>query len=169
MPKNRFHKGPQQSYDFGSNMKTRWHLFVLLIWMVIVLAKLPVIAPSTAAGEIEASATDDGKTVIYRDEYGVPHIYADTVVHGIYAMAYAQAEDRLEELLKSYLRALGEMSAAFGEDNFREDLVARVWDHYGIARKNYSRIRPDMRLHLEVFARGVNDYMAQHRSEIPSW
>jgi acyl-homoserine lactone acylase PvdQ len=142
---------------------------MLSIWLVIVLAKLSIVAPSTASRETEASAADEGKTVVYRDEYGVPHIYADTVEHGIYAMAYAQAEDRLEELLKNYLRATGEMSAAFGEDNFREDLVARVWDHYGIARKNYGRIRPDMRLHLEAFSRGINDYMARHRSEVPSW
>src|SRR5438128_75584 len=116
-------------------MKSRWQTAAFLICLVVV-ATLPVARPSTVARNIAAAEADDGRTVVYRDEYGVPHIYADTVEHGIYAMAYAQAEDRLEELLKNYLRATGEMSAAFGEDNFREDLVARVWDHYGIARKN---------------------------------
>jgi acyl-homoserine lactone acylase PvdQ len=113
--------------------------------------------------------SDAGKTIVYRDEYGVPHLYADTVEHGLYAMGYAQAEDRLEELLKNYLRATGEMSAAFGPAHYRDDLVARVWDHYGIARKHYDRVRPEMRSHAAAFIQGVNDYMAQHPGEVPRW
>ncbi|HEV8132992.1 MAG TPA: penicillin acylase family protein, partial [Acidobacteriota bacterium] len=148
-------------------MKLRWPVFALLTFLAAVAA-LPHIA-SPAALKVAATYDDQGKTVVYRDEYGVAHIYAETVEHGIYAMGYAQAEDRLEELLKNYLRATGEMSAAFGEEHFRDDLVARIWDHSGVARKNYRRIRPEMQLHLEAFARGVNDYMTRHKSEIPSW
>src|SRR5262245_39886241 len=103
------------------------------------------------------SDPDAGKTVVYRDEFGVPHIFADTVEHGLYAMGWAQCEDRLEELLKNYLRATGEMSAAFGESHFRDDLLARVWDHYGVAKKNYSRIHPEVRKHMDAFVRGIND------------
>ncbi|MBI4325490.1 MAG: penicillin acylase family protein [Chloroflexi bacterium] len=112
---------------------------------------------------------DAGKTVLYRDEFGVPHIYAGTVEQGIYAVACAQAEDRLEELLRNYLRATGEMSAAFGEAHLSDDTVARAWDHYGVARRNYHRIRPEMRRHLEVFARSINDYLAEHAAEVPAW
>ena len=112
---------------------------------------------------------DAGKTVIYRDEYGVPHIYADTVEQGIYAVGYAQAEDRLEELLRNYLRATGEMSAAFGESHLKDDTVARAWDHYGVARRNYHRIQPEMRRHLEMFAKSINDYLAEHAAEVPAW
>ncbi|MBM3833150.1 MAG: penicillin acylase family protein [Verrucomicrobia bacterium] len=116
-----------------------------------------------------ASDPDAGKTVIYRDDYGIPHIYADTVEQGLYAVAYAQAEDRLEELLRNYLRGTGEMAAAFGESHLKDDTVARVWDHYGVAKRNFARLRPEVRRHMEIFARGLNDYLASHPSEVPAW
>ncbi|HYK87899.1 MAG TPA: penicillin acylase family protein, partial [Acidobacteriota bacterium] len=106
---------------------------------------------------------------VYRDEYGVPHIYAPTAETGLYAMGYCQAEDRLEEMLKNYMRATGEMASAFGPAEFLNDLQARLWQHYEIAKKNYGRIRPEVRRHLSFFVRGINDYMSAHPAEIPSW
>ncbi len=70
-----------------------------------------------------AGSPPDSRVTIYRDDYGVPHIYADTHEAGLYGSGWAQAEDRLEEILKNYLRGTGEMAAAFGgEDNFRDDV-----------------------------------------------
>ncbi len=112
---------------------------------------------------------DAGKVVVYRDEYGVPHIYAPTIEGGLYAMGYAQAEDRLEELLKNYLRATGEMASVFGPSEFISDLQSRVWPHYEIARKNFGRIRTDVRRHMAAFVQGINDFMSTHRSQVPEW
>jgi acyl-homoserine-lactone acylase len=136
--------------------------FVLLIW-----SGLSLNAPQAAP--LPAKDIDKGKTVIYRDEFGVPHIFAPTAEAGIYAMGYAQCEDRLEEQLKNYLRAMGEMAAAFGQGEYLNDLQARLWRHYEVARNNYSRLRPEVRRHLDWFVRGINDYMAAHRNEIPAW
>ena len=131
---------------------------------------LAVIATGMAqAPPVAAQNTDKGKTVVYRDSFGVPHIYAPTVETGLYAMGYAQAEDRLEELLKNYLRATGEMAAAVGPSEFLNDAQARLWRHYEVAKTNYSRIRPEVQEHLAWFVRGINDYLAEHKSEVPPW
>ena len=61
-------------------------------------------------------------TTIYRDEFGIPHIFASTLDDAAFAAGYAQAEDRLEELLKNYRRATGTMAEVFGPDSFREDI-----------------------------------------------
>ncbi len=113
--------------------------------------------------------SDKGRIVVYRDEYGVPHIFAPNAEGGLYAMGYCQAADRLEELLKNYMRATGEMAAAFGPAEFLGDLQARLWRHYEIATKNYGRIRPEVRRHLAAFVQGINDYIDSHPGEIPSW
>ena len=55
------------------------------------------------------------KVTIYRDEWGVPHIYAETLEGMAYANGYAQAEDRLEEMLRNFRKAEGTMSEVFGE------------------------------------------------------
>jgi acyl-homoserine lactone acylase PvdQ len=123
----------------------------------------------SAASAPAAAEPDAGKVVVYRDDWGVPHLYADTAPQGFFAMGWAQAEDRLEELLKNYLRAMGEMSAAFGPENLQDDLQSRVFDHYGLAQKHYGRIAPDVRANIEMFARGINAYLASHSREVPAW
>lgn len=112
---------------------------------------------------------DAGKLVVYRDEYGVPHIYAPTTEEGAYALGYAQAEDRLEELLKNFLRGTGEMAAAFGPSEFELDLQSRLWQHYEVARRNFDRLRPEVRRHLAAYVQGINDYLASHKNEVPAW
>ena len=73
---------------------------------------------SIAAAPRPAEAADQS-TTIYRDEFGIPHIFAPTLEDAAYAVGYAQAEDRLEELLKNYRRASGTMAEVFGPDSFR--------------------------------------------------
>ena len=64
----------------------------------------------------------EGKEIkIYRDRWGVPHIYADTAADVAYGLGYAQAEDRLEAVLKNYLTATGRMSEVFGPDYIDSD------------------------------------------------
>ena len=72
----------------------------------------------TAASFGPARAAE-GPTTIYRDEFGIPHIFAPTLEDAAYAVGYAQAEDRLEELLKNYRRATGTMAEVFGPGSFQ--------------------------------------------------
>jgi acyl-homoserine lactone acylase PvdQ len=53
------------------------------------------------------------EATLYRDEFGIPHVYARTLEAATFAVGYAQAEDRLEELLKNYRRANGTMAEVF--------------------------------------------------------
>jgi len=147
-------------------MSVRFSRTILIVCLALALSPGAVLEAQKSASK---SNPDVGKIVVYRDEYGVPHIYAPTAEGGLYAMGYCQAEDRLEELLKNYLRAIGEMAAAFGPTEFITDLQARLWQHHEIAKKNYSRILPEVRKHLSIFVQGINDYMGSHRSEIPVW
>lgn len=112
---------------------------------------------------------DRGRTVIYRDTWGVPHIYAPSLEAGAYAMGWAQAEDRPEELLKNFLRAMGESAAVEGPGALRTDLVARLWDHYGVARRGMDRVSDRARRILRAFVRGVNDYYQAHPEDLPEW
>src|SRR5262245_20365301 len=91
--------------------------------IAILLAACIALQLFTKQATMADADSANGKVTIYRDEYGIPHIYAPTHEAGLYASGWAQAEDRLEEILKNYLRGTGEMAAAFGgEDNFNEDV-----------------------------------------------
>ena len=121
------------------------------------------------AADIPGSGADVGKTVVYRDTWGVPHLYAPTVEAGMFAMAWAQAEDRPQELLKNLLRGMGEIASVEGSDAVRSDVVVRMFDHYGGAKERFGELSPEVRSHLDAFVRGLNAYYASHPEDVPSW
>jgi len=72
--------------------------------MIFISAAVLILSSISGATNLPGSNDDTGKTVVYRDTWGVPHIYAPTMEAGMYAMGWAQAEDRPEELLKNFLQ-----------------------------------------------------------------
>src|SRR5579871_2376512 len=103
---------------------------------------------------------------ILRDEYGVPHIFAPDPASAAFGSGYAQAQDRLEELLKNYRRAEGTMAEAFGPDNFRDDYRQRVWRHRAVAEKHCNELSERSRGIIEAYLAGVRRYMRQHPGEV---
>jgi len=104
-------------------MQGRRRFFVLMAAVALGIAGLAFAADLPGGGE------DAGKTVVYRDTWGVPHIYAPTAEAGLYAMGWAQAEDRPEELLKNFARAMGESARFEGPDGIEDDTVNHMVDH----------------------------------------
>jgi penicillin amidase len=127
--------------------------------LVVILARL-----ATAAPPRDASAT-----TVYRDDFGIPHVYAPTLEDAAYGIGYAQAEDRLEELLKNYRRAAGTMAEVFGPAFYADDLAQRVWRHEEVARSGYRRISPKLRGVLEAYIAGVRRFMTEHPEQVPPW
>jgi acyl-homoserine-lactone acylase len=106
---------------------------------------------------------------ILRDEYGVPHIFAADAAGAAFGSGYAQAEDRLEEMLKNYRRAEGTMAEAFGPEFFRDDWRQRVWRHRLMAEQHYKELSPRSREIMEAFQAGVRQYMKEHPEQVPAW
>src|SRR5262252_8902405 len=117
----------------------------------------------------KAEANNVKSPTLYRDEFGIPHVFAPTLEGAAYAVGYAQAEDRLEELLKNYRRANGTMSEAFGPDYFKHDLVQRMWRHAEISREKYNQVSPKMRAVIESYQKGVRHFMQEHPEQVPAW
>lgn len=109
------------------------------------------------------------KVEIVRDEFGVPHTFAQTRAGAAYGAGYAQAQDRLEELLKNYRKAEGSMTEAFGADWAEHDYRQRRWGHAYIARENYSKLPAQLRTLCEAFLKGVEQYMSAHGHDVPKW
>lgn len=133
---------------------------------VIVLILLLVV-PFTAGSAL--TPADDDEATIYRDEYGVPNVFAGTLEAAAFAVGYAQAEDRLEELLKNYRRAAGTMAEVFGPDHYRDDYIQRMWRHAEISHAKYGQISPKMRAVIEAFQDGIKRFMKEHPEQVPAW
>jgi acyl-homoserine-lactone acylase len=109
------------------------------------------------------------KVEILRDEYGVPHIFAATTEAAAFGAGYAQAEDRLEELLRNYRKAEGTMSEAFGKDWIQHDYRQRLWRHRAVAEQHYKDLDPKLRAICEAFQAGVRKFMQEHPEQVPAW
>ena len=132
------------------------HLFIALT-----IAGAAVLAREKAA--------DITQVDILRDEFGVPHIFATTPAGAAYGSGYAQAEDRLEELLRNYRKAEGTMSEVFGEQFFQHDYRQRLWRHRDLARESYAKQPAHIRQILDAYHAGLTRYMREHPEKVPDW
>ncbi len=123
-----------------------------------------------AAAILLASRSTSAEDVtVLRDDFGTPHIFATTEEGVAFGMGYVQAEDRLDELLRQYLRCTGTMSEAFGPQHYRDDYRQRVWQHAAIARDGYAKNSAKVRAIIEAYQAGVRHYMKEHPGEVPAW
>src|SRR5436190_5669093 len=126
--------------------------FALICCSMLLLSKMP------AAGAKEIT--------IYRDEFGIPHVFADSLEGAAYAVGYAQAEDRLEELLKNYRKANGTMAEVFGPAFYRQDVIQRMWRHSEISHDKYKEVSPKMRGVIEAYQEGIKHFMNEHPEQV---
>ena len=116
-----------------------------------------------------SAAASDQSTTVYRDEFGIPHIFAPTIEDASFAAGYTQAEDRLEELLKNYRRASGTMAEVFGPAAFQDDLRQRAMRHAEISEARYGEISPKLRAVIASYQDGIRRFMKDHPDQVPAW
>jgi len=154
--------------------RSGWVLLALIAMLGLAVGCSPDTEQTAATVEpspppLPGGGEDAGRTVIYRDSWGIPHLYAPTVEAGFYAMGYAQAQDRPEQLLVNLKIALGELAEIAGPDQVPQDLISRMFDHHGMAQRQWPDTAAHIRQRLEAFASGVNAFYAAHPEDVPPW
>jgi len=109
------------------------------------------------------------RVTVIRDEFGVPHIFASTAAGAAYGSGYAQAEDRLDEMMRNYRKAEGTMAEVFGDSWFRHDYRQRMWRHRRVAEEHYQELNSPTRAVIEAFQAGVRQFMNEHPEQVPAW
>jgi len=109
------------------------------------------------------------QATLYRDTWGVPHIYADSYADAAYALGYAQAEDRIEDIYKNVRTAIGSMSEAFGEDHFEMDYVLRLVRNAEVAQEYWKTAPEHIRAIGDNFMAGVQAYVNEHPERKPAY
>jgi acyl-homoserine-lactone acylase len=109
------------------------------------------------------SAETLARTVtIYRDTYGVPHVFGRTDASTVFGFAYAQAEDNFWRVEENFIHALGRASELYGERTVAEDGMNRALEIPKLAREEYARLDRHMRSLCDAYAAGFNYYLARH-------
>ncbi|WP_293971220.1 penicillin acylase family protein [Sphingopyxis sp.] len=127
-----------------------------------------------------------GKSNIFRDEWGMAHIYAAREEDGFFALGFATAEDRIDQLLLIYLATKGELAANFGpgpigadkvtphlanaiKDSVASDVAVRRFRILESARENLAQLPEQYRRNLDAYIAGINRYLADNPAKRPAW
>ena len=102
------------------------------------------------------------QVTIYRDTYGVPHVFGRTDASTVFGFAYAQAEDNFWRVEENFISALGRASELYGEETLNEDRRNHALEIPRLAREEYRRLDPHMRAICDGYAAGFNYYLARH-------
>ncbi|HVF46900.1 MAG TPA: penicillin acylase family protein [Pyrinomonadaceae bacterium] len=99
---------------------------------------------------------------IYRDTYGVAHVFGRTDASAVFGFAYAQAEDNFWRIEENYLAAIGRSAEVYGERRLERDRRNRALDIPRLAQEEYRRLDRHTRSICDAFAAGLNFYIARH-------
>jgi acyl-homoserine-lactone acylase len=102
------------------------------------------------------------QVTIYRDTYGVPHIYAPTDAACVFGLMYAQAEDNFWQIEASYIAELGRAAEIYGERALINDVLRRAFETNQLAMAEYAQADARTRQLCDAFAAGLNYFLATH-------
>ncbi|MHA2335795.1 MAG: penicillin acylase family protein [Candidatus Hodarchaeales archaeon] len=131
------------------------------IWNTGVNAEHPVHEEISIPDHLSSDVT------VYRDIYGVPHIYAENEDDLFFAQGYVQAQDRLWQIEFQRRLSSGKLSEILGNGSLNIDIFFREIGLYRSAESSLDLLNdhPQTKKSLESYAKGLNYYIDNLRDE----
>jgi len=107
------------------------------------------------------------KVTIYRDNYGVPHIYAQNDEDLYRATGYVLAQDRLWQMDLIRRATQGNLSEIFGKDMIKADYLLRSLRMTQKSEKIIKKTDKKILSAVEAFADGINQYINDNIDNLP--
>lgn len=152
-------------------MRTILRILLWIVAVAVILASLvgwwfvyrplPKIDGSISLPGIQHEVT------VARDGWGVPHIRAASVEDLAEAQGYVMAQDRLWQMDLLRRAARGQLSEILGDRTLKIDKDFRLLGLGRAADQEATLLEPEPRKTLEAYARGVNQFIAQHKNNLP--
>jgi penicillin amidase len=93
------------------------------------------------------------------DEWGVPHIYANTHYDTFFVQGFNAARDRLWQIDTWRRRGLGQLSEVFGEQYLQQDRATRLFLYRGDMYREWLAYGSDAKRIAQAFTAGINAYV----------
>ena len=101
------------------------------------------------------------KVKIIRDEWSVPHIYADNKEDLFFAQGYVHAQERLWQMELTRRVISGRLSEVIGKDALNVDRIARIMGFKALGKADEKEFEKEPLFpYLESYVRGINHFMA---------
>ncbi len=107
------------------------------------------------------------EVTVYRDEYGVPHIFAESD-HDVYAaVGYVHAQERLWQMELERRVGMGRLSEILGPPAVSVDKMFRTLGLYQHVQKIAANLDQPTRDALQAYTDGINQFIATHTGKYP--
>jgi len=104
---------------------------------------------------------------IWRDGYGVPHIFATSASDAWFALGYVHAQDRMWQMELMRRAGAGRLAEVLGPRAFDVDRVYRTLGLYRLAEAQARALPPPARHALDSYAKGVNAWLEHRAAALP--
>jgi len=108
----------------------------------------------------ETMATE---VTIYRDAFGVPHVFGPSDASVVFGFTYARAEDEFQKIQKSLLTTSGRLSELLGSAAFLSDRSVRLFEIPLHSMREYDYCDVAFMAILMAYADALNFYVHNHR------
>src|SRR6056300_582525 len=98
---------------------------------------------------------------IYRDSYGMNHIYANNQHDLFFAQGYAAAKDRLFQFEIWRRQATGTSAELLGERQLKRDIGTRLFKYRGDLEEEFNYYHEDGSQIINAYTDGVNAYIEE--------
>ncbi|MFQ5398327.1 MAG: penicillin acylase family protein [Anaerolineae bacterium] len=120
--------------------------------------------------QTEGAVTLPGLTAeveVFRDRWGIPHIYAQSRRDLFFAQGFVHAQDRLWQMELNRRTGHGRLSELFGDLALDTDRTIRTFGFNRLGRADWENGDDDVRLVIQAYTDGVNAFLAHPDSKLP--
>ncbi len=104
---------------------------------------------------------------VYRDSFGIPHVYAQSETDLYLTVGYLLAQDRLWQMDLMRRITTGRLSEVLDPGLTDTDQLFRALNFSAKSERLITRTDPDILQCVEAFTDGVNQYIEEHRKNLP--
>ncbi|HTP01249.1 MAG TPA: penicillin acylase family protein [Anaerolineales bacterium] len=104
----------------------------------------------------------DGPVEVYRDDMGIPHIYAASTHDLFFTQGFVHAQDRFWQMDAWRHIGSGTLSEMFGAGQIKTDTFLRTLGWREVAQAEWDGMKPGSKSILQAYADGVNAYLKDH-------
>jgi penicillin G amidase len=104
---------------------------------------------------------------VYRDKWGISHVFAQSNADLFFVQGYVTASDRLFNMDFNRRQASGRLAEVFGKALVADDRLIRTVGLTRIGQAGLDNATPATREAIDAYTRGVNAYIEQHRDNLP--
>ncbi|RBP06460.1 penicillin amidase [Roseiarcus fermentans] len=154
-----------------------WRLIKWFVRAVVTLALAAAVAgvagawlfwralPVTSGTEKLAGLSAEVR--VWRDGYGVPHVFAANKDDAARALGWLHASERLFQMEVSRRVGQGRAAETFGPDLVKVDKFIRTLGFYPAAEASFAALSPEAQKRLQAYSDGVNAWLDARRGDLP--